>query len=156
MTENKTDFVFGEFKPVINTETGEVSFIVLDSPDEIDVFIYSNPTIRDRQKNGLTNNPASFGFYKKLDELSEMYPSNKFYRVKGNIFGKKEDRLGHIVCTKDISQNVKNYLESYKLKRKGQNVEYYKLERYTSLDDVPDKILAEIIRMISRKHATKV
>jgi len=107
------------------------------------VFQLINP-FREKQKDGLKNNPSSFKVYEELHDLEKKYPSTKFRYLRGDIFGTKETKMGHILCSQDIVADVKIDIEKIKLHEKGQPEGHYILNQYESLDKIPADVLTKI------------
>lgn len=127
----------------IEENTRLLSSALQNTNEDIFVFQLVNP-FREKQKDGLTPNPSSFKVYEELHDLERKYPATKFKYLRGDIFGTKASKYGHIICTKDVVADVKSDIEKIKLFEYGHEEGHYILNQYETLKDVPKEIISKI------------
>jgi len=143
VTENIRQSKANRARILIEENTRLLSSALQDTTGDILIFRLINP-FREKQKAGLTPNSSSFQVYEELRALEKKYPTTKFKYLRGDIFGTKETKFGHIICTKDIVTDVKTDIEKIKLSELGHQEGHYILDQYVSLKDVPKGVIAKI------------
>ena len=147
ITENIQQSKAHRAKILAEENTRLLSSALLDTTGDILIFQLINP-FREKQKTGLTPNSSSFKVYEELHNLEKKYPPTKFKYLRGDIFGTKDAKFGHIICTRDIVGDVKTDIEKIDLFEHKQQEGHYILNQYVSLKDIPKGVIAKIVSEI--------